>query len=133
MVHAGRCARRSKTVEKPPEGGATPPSVKTGSLWVYAYQMDPPQAAQRMRRIRALLAEENRAAKESSRHWTARMVVQEQVTHLLIVSDTPELDGEVNRRLAARLKALELEYSLTIPLPLQHPNAPSGTPTGDPA
>jgi len=114
------------TVEKPPEGRATPPSVKTVPLWVYAYQMDPPRAAERMRRIRALLEEENRAARAASRQWTARMVVEEQVTHLLIVSDTPELDGEVNRRLEARLKALELEYSLTIPLPLQHRDAPPG-------
>lgn len=114
-------------MEKPPEAGAAPPSGPSGSLWVYAYQMDPPRAAERMRRIRALLDEENLAAKESSRHWNARMVVEAQVTHVLIVSDNPELDGEINRRLEARLKALDLEYSLTVPLAVQPRHPPSGS------
>jgi hypothetical protein len=113
-------------VEKPPEAGAAPPSGQADSLWVYAYQMDPPRAAERMRRIRALLEEENRAAKESSRHWTARMVVEAQVTHLLIVSDNPDLDGEVKQRLEARLKALDLEYSVTVPLAVPPRRTPSG-------
>ena len=111
-------------MEKPPEAGPPPPRGQNASLWVYAYQMEPPRAAERMRRIGELLDEENQAARESSRHWNARMVVEAQVTHVLIVSDNPDGDGEVNRRLEARLKALDLEYSLTLPLPLRPPPHP---------
>lgn len=68
--------------------------------------------------IRALLEEENGQAKHGTRRWTARLVVERQVTHVLIVSDSPDLDREINRRLEAKLKELDVRFSITVPLPV---------------
>lgn len=86
------------------------------ALWAYGYQMIPPRAEHRMKVIRALLDEENSKAKRDARNWTARLVTEQQVTHLLIVSDNPEMDREISRKLEARLRALEVKFSVTLPM-----------------
>ena len=88
------------------------------ALWAYGYQMIPPRAEHRMKTIRALLDEENSNAKRNARNWTARLVTEQQVTHLLIVSDNPEMDREISRKLEARLRALEVKFSVTLPMPV---------------
>jgi hypothetical protein len=43
-------------------------------------------------------------------------VAEEHVTHILVVSDSPEQDLEVNRRVEAALSLLEAGFSVTVPL-----------------
>lgn len=97
-------------------GGGSPSADKT--LWVYGYEMKPSQDEQRMAAIRKLLDGENNEAKRSGRRWTARLVTQQQATHVMIVTTDPELDLEVNRKLEAELRALGGEILVTVPMPV---------------
>jgi hypothetical protein len=50
------------------------------------------------------------------------LVVEEQVTHILVVSDSPNQDLEVNRKLEAELKRLDAAFVITTPLELPSPS-----------
>lgn len=71
-----------------------------------------------MKAIRGLLERENGNAKREDRRWTGRLVSEEQITHLLIVSADPDLDFEINQKLESELKALGIEFHVSIPMPL---------------
>jgi hypothetical protein len=90
------------------------PASKT--MWAYAYRVVPPQAEDRLRTIRTLLDQEHSDAKRRARTWVGRFVLDEQVTHILIVSDSRDQDREVNRRLGDALNELQAEFLLTAPM-----------------
>lgn len=99
------------------------------ALWAYAYEIVPPKTADHMKVIEAFLEEEHTQARETARTWRGQLVCEEQVTHILVVSDTPEQDSEVNLRLERRLTALKAGFSRTAPMQLSGdgdpaPNAP---------
>lgn len=87
-------------------------------LWAYAFQMSPPQPEEGMERIQALLDEENDEARLGAGTWVARLVTEPQVTHVLVVSDSPELNRALNTRLEAGLKELDVRFHVTVPMPL---------------
>lgn len=87
-------------------------------LWAYAFQMNPPQEEDRMERIRMLLDVENDEARLGPGKWVARMIVEPQVTHVLVVSDSPELNRKLNTRLEASLKDMDVRFYVTVPMPL---------------
>jgi hypothetical protein len=92
------------------------------TLWAYGYEMIPPHREDRMTEIRGLLDRENDEAAQEGRTWTARLVTEERVTHVLIVSASPQLDLEINRKLEAELKNLGLRFVPTVPMPVHdHP------------
>ena len=70
----------------------------------------------RLRSLERLLDDEQSSAKREARTWSSRFVVDERVTHILVVSDSPEQDLEVNRRVEAALSLLEAGFSVTVPL-----------------
>ncbi|MFN2571812.1 MAG: hypothetical protein ABR537_09415 [Gemmatimonadales bacterium] len=86
--------------------------------WAYVYQLSPPQLADRLLTVQQLLDEENAHAQMSGRTWSGRVVVEEQITHILVVSDSPEQDHAGNRKLEAELKGLQATFSLSAPLEL---------------
>jgi hypothetical protein len=88
--------------------------VKT--IWAYAYQIMPPQGAKHLHPIKTLLDHAHKEAQRGARTWTGRVVVEEQVTHILIVSDSPEQNHEVNRQLEAKLQELKAGFSITVPI-----------------
>lgn len=88
-------------------------------MWAYAYQIDPPQTQDRLDAIKALLDQEQQDARRSARTWQSRLVAEEHVTHILVVSDSPAQDLEVNRRVEGALRALEMGFSLTTPMPVE--------------
>jgi hypothetical protein len=96
-----------------PDNKATPPPK---TIWAYAYQILPPQGAERLRAITTLLDHAHTEAQRDARTWTGRVVVEEQVTHILIVSDSPEQNHEVNQRLEAKLQELKTGFSITVPI-----------------
>lgn len=104
---------------KPAPGDEIPSAGRT--LWLYGYEMIVPHHAQTMEAIRGLLDQENDEAKREDRTWTARLVTEPQATHVLIVSTSPEQDREINRKLEAELKALGVEFVLTLPMPVRDP------------
>lgn len=94
----------------------TTPSSKP--LWAYAYQLLPPQLADRLRTVQALLDDEHVDARRDGRTWAGRVVPEERITHILVVSDSPEQDHEGNRKLESELKELKAKFSISAALPL---------------
>lgn len=84
--------------------------------WAYAYEIVPAQPDAVLRSIEALLDGEHAHAIKGARTWGSRIVVESRVTNILVVSDTPRQDLEINRRLEAALRKLGAEFSLTAPL-----------------
>ena len=92
-------------------------------LWAYAYQIVPPQPEDRLDTIKTLLESENSDAKRGARTWAAQVIVEQQVTHILVVSDSPEQNHAVNRRLEAELNELQAPFSITAPLAVEEPRS----------
>ena len=90
-------------------------------LWVYAYQIVPPQPSGRLGTIRMLLDEETTAARDAARTWSGRIVLERRATHILIVSDGPGRQDTINRRLEAELSRLDARFSVTEPLAVLGP------------
>lgn len=86
------------------------------TLWAYTYRLDPPQTVTRLKAVRALLEREHAAALERTGTWEGRLVVDDRISHILVLSDSPQLDGEVNRRLESELRALDAAFALTVPM-----------------
>jgi hypothetical protein len=107
-----------------------------GTVWAYGYEIAPPLAEDRLHMIKAVLDSEHSNAMLDARTWEGRFVVEEQVTHILVVSNSPDQDLEVNRRLEAELKKLDARFSITSPLAVVQPagrppsaRPPSGSPS----
>src|SRR3989338_8996954 len=94
------------------------------TLWAYAYEILPPKGAGQLNAIRTLIEKEHEEAQRVGRTWTGRLVCEQRITHILVVSDSPDQSGEVNRRLEGWLKQLNAEFSLTAPMALADDEAP---------
>lgn len=91
-----------KTVRAPPN-----------ALWAYAYEIVPPQSESRLGRIQTLIDGEQSDARQGTGTWEGRFVLDQEITHILVVSDSPDQHREVNRQLEAELTALHVPFSLT--------------------
>ena len=87
-----------------------------GALWAYAYLIVPPQPRSRLERIGAIIDGENLSAEGEARIWTGRLVLERRITHILVVSDSPEQSRAVNRHLEAELTRIGADFSLTTPM-----------------
>jgi hypothetical protein len=86
-------------------------------LWAYAYKIVPPQPSQKLGTIRTLLKDETAVAKDTARTWSGRLVLEDDATHILIVSDDVRgRDDSINRDLETELQRLDAVYSVTEPL-----------------
>lgn len=95
------------------------------TIWAYGYQISPPLARDRLRSIEALVDDEHSNAKLDARTWEGRLVVEEQVTHILVVSDSPDQNLTVNRKLEAELKRMKAGFSVTVPLAVSNRPGPA--------
>jgi|SRR5687767_8319340 len=86
--------------------------------WAYAYQLTPPQSMERLQAIQPLLDEVLAVARREARTWAGTVVLEERVTHILIVSDSPEQNHDGNRRLETALSELGAEFSITAAIAL---------------
>ncbi len=103
------------------------PESSKKPMWAYAYQIVPPQSEERLAAIRALLDREHTLAKRGAHTWEGRFVLEQQITHILVVSDSPDQDREANRRLEAALAELQAGFVLTAPLAVSdEPTPPKG-------
>jgi hypothetical protein len=85
-------------------------------VWAYTYRLKCPPPAEHLQELERILAEEHAAAKSRAGTWSAQLVSTEQVSHILIVADSPQLDSEVNRRIEAVLQRLGTGFDTTLPL-----------------
>jgi hypothetical protein len=102
---------------KPPRRESAP------THWVYAYQLERPQPDAQFTKIKVLLRRAHFSAGRADRMWAGRVVLQTQVSHILIVSDTPSRQRAANRALEAQLKRQGVRFSVSDPVSL--PIAPS--------
>jgi hypothetical protein len=86
--------------------------------WVYAYELVPPQPEDRLRPIKTLLQRGRKSGQNGASAWVGSVVVERQVTHILVVCDSPELNCEANRSLEAKLRELKSGYKVTVPMRL---------------
>lgn len=93
------------------------------TIWAYTYRLSPPLAAQRLRRIRALLAEEQALLAAEQQTWEGRLVVDDRVAHILVLATSPDLTREVNRRIEAELGRLGATFTITLPLEVERDDA----------
>jgi hypothetical protein len=107
---------REKTMQA---GGNTEEKSRGRSrrtLWAYGYEIIPSQGEDPMKEIATLLSEEHENAKRTERVWAGRMVREQRITHIMVVSDSPDQTGRINRRIETRLKQLKAGYSLSLPM-----------------
>ena len=97
---------------------AGPSHTPSSPVWAYAYQLTPPQSADRLKAIQAVLDDAVTAARLEAFTWAGTVVLEERVTHILVVSDSPEQNHEGNRRLESALTELGAGFSITTPMPL---------------
>lgn len=71
-----------------------------------------------LRSLVRLLEDEQSSAKSEARTWSSRFIVDERVTHILVVSDSADQGLDINRRLESELARLKAAYSVTPPVPL---------------
>lgn len=110
-----------------PRGNESGVPSKEESLWAYAYQILPPRSTDLVSTIAELVNRENADARRSAHTWTARLVTEPQVTHVLVLSDTPELDREMNRRIEARLRELDVRFTVSLPMQVDDPSPDTPT------
>jgi hypothetical protein len=90
-------------------------------IWTYGYEILPPFPLEGLRSLEALLEEEHLMAKDDARVWVGRFLVEEQATHLLVVSDSPDQKRAVNVRLEAELRRITAAFSITTPFEVSDP------------
>ena len=94
------------------------------TLWAYAYAIVPPQADEQLGGIRTFLECEHAKAQRVARTWTGRLVFERQVTHILVVTDSPDQDCEANRHLEGLLRQANAAFSLSAPLAIADDEVP---------
>ncbi|HEY6060754.1 MAG TPA: hypothetical protein VIV10_09215 [Gemmatimonadales bacterium] len=87
---------------------------RSGCVWAYAYQITPPQPKRRLDTIQAVLDHEHEVAQQEARSWTGRLVLERRVTRILIVSDSPDQEREVDDRLEGEVRRLHATLVRTV-------------------
>lgn len=85
-------------------------------LWAYAYDVALPDREDRLQNIQYLLDQEHTEARAGAWTWAGRVVMEPPVTRILVISDSPAQDRDVNRRIEAELRRLEATFEVTAPL-----------------
>ena len=88
---------------------------RTPQVWAYAYHIEPQLLQRGLHTVRSLLEQEHAAAQREARTWTGRLEAEPEMTRILIVSDLPERNREINQRLEAALRLLSVNFFVTEP------------------
>lgn len=86
------------------------------SLWAYGYELAPPVARARIGGLQAVLDAGHSEAALTTAIWEGRFINGDRITHILVVSDSPAQDADINRRLEAELRRLDAGYSVSVSL-----------------
>lgn len=91
-------------------------TVKSSALWAYTYRLDPPQPVSRLKGVRVLLARERCDAAAVQGTWEGRLLADDRVSHILILSDSADLTSDANRRLEIALQSIDAGFHVTVPM-----------------
>jgi len=83
------------------------------TVWAYAYEFTQPQPMDQMDTVQGLLDREETKARKDSRRWGSRFVTREEITHILVINDSPRQDLEVNRLLEVALGEMNAGFFMT--------------------
>jgi hypothetical protein len=83
--------------------------------WVYAYELNPPQPEPRFKRISMLLRRAQVAARRGGQLWTGRIVLETNITHILVVTDNPGQVNDVDQAIETELRHLNMGFALRGP------------------
>jgi len=83
------------------------------AIWTYGYVLVPPIARDRMGPMEVLLHDGHTQAVLGARTWEGRLINGDDITHILVVSDRPEQNLEVNLLLEAELNRLKAPFEVT--------------------
>ncbi len=86
------------------------------TIWAYSYRLVPPQSAATLRKIKTILEREHRDAEAQHATWEGRLVSDERIAHILVLSESPDLDLAVNHRIEDALRAIDAGFAVTVPL-----------------
>ncbi len=96
-------------------------SAQPKMLWAYAYEVTRAQGQEEdaLHDIGTLLDREHMAAHARARVWSGRLVIGRRTNKILVVSDNPKQNRDVNRRLEALLRTLKMEFSMSVPMAVE--------------
>lgn len=102
-------------------------SIPGRAIWTYGYALIPPVARDRMGPMEALLDEGHTKARLAAQTWEGRLINGDDITHILVVTDRPDQDLEVNKLLEAELNRLEAPFAITRAMAVAARSGPGGT------
>jgi hypothetical protein len=103
------------------------PKLPSTPVWAYVYRIDPPLTEDRLASVKALLDREHATATRDARKFEGRFVVEEHVTHILVVSDTIDQSRAINHAIEAELQKVTTGFEVTVPLAVVPAASPKGT------
>jgi hypothetical protein len=115
-------------------GPHQPPPVQ-GPMWAHSYALAPTLARESIRSIKVLLDRAHADAARADRRLSGRFVVEQRVSHILVVSDSPELDETLHLELISELTRLGAGFTVTLPMIVSPPDGdtlPLQEPAADP-
>jgi hypothetical protein len=107
-----------------PEAGR----VRKTAMWAYGYAFVPPISRHRIGPMEALLADGHEKARLAALTWEGRLINGDDITHLLVVSDRPDQDLEINHLLEAEMDRLGAPFTITPALSIGGRNTPGPAP-----
>jgi hypothetical protein len=107
------------------------PKLPTAPVWAYVYRIEPPLTEDRLAGVKQLLDREHAAATREARKFEGRFVVEERVTHILVVSDTVDQSREINHEVEAELQKVAISFDVTVPLAVIPDGSSEGTTPSD--
>ena len=93
------------------------------ALYAFAYQIDPPLGEADVSAIESLLEERSAHARSVSRSWAGRVLLEADVTRVLVVTDAADPDDAINLQLEAELLRRGANFSITAPMAVAGPGA----------
>lgn len=96
--------------------GPAPDTNGVKPVWTYAYELKRPLPRAELATISKVLTRAHRDAQLTSSTWSGRLVAEEVITHILVVSDDSGFDKEISQQLETELLRLRAEYVRTLPL-----------------
>ena len=101
--------------------------IRHREIWAYGYWFVPPIALHRTGTMEALLDDGHAKARLAAHTWEGRLINGDGITHILVVSDTPDQDLEVNQLLEAELNRLDAPFAITAAIAIgRHSGLPGG-------
>jgi len=91
------------------------------ALYAFAYQIAPPLDEAVVSAIDSLLHDWSVHARSVKRSWAGRVVLEPDVTRVLVVTDAADPDDAINLQLEAELLRRGANFSITAPMAVAGP------------